>query len=267
MTARWTPRSALTTNAAARANRSRRQPEEQRRLSAARRRRLERERRPPAFGAGTFRLRRLPADERIRSCLKTTTATPRWWISTSRRVRATVRARHAASLLVLRSDGDEPEMLMGMRGARHRFMPNRLVFPGGAVDRADLSAPCATALSAHTERHAAQGGQRTTGAWSGHRRGARTAGGDRPLAWARRRAAMGWMYLARAVTPPDSPIRFNARFLLVRCGSRVAATLGGDGELENLRYLRHGGGAGARSRGADAAGAGAAADLACAIGG
>ena len=46
-------------------------------------------------------------------------------------------------------------MLMGMRGAKHRFMPNRLVFPGGAVDRADLtrrsprrcrrtpSAPCA----------------------------------------------------------------------------------------------------------------------------
>ena len=42
---------------------------------------------------------------------------------------ATVRARHAASLVVLRA-GPEPEMLMGMRGARHRFMPNRLVFPG-----------------------------------------------------------------------------------------------------------------------------------------
>ena len=48
----------------------------------------------------------------------------------------TVRARHAASLVVLRhSTSGEPELLMGMRGARHRFMPNRLVFPGGAVDR------------------------------------------------------------------------------------------------------------------------------------
>ena len=43
-------------------------------------------------------------------------------------------------------------MLMGMRGAKHRFMPNRLVFPGGAVDRADLTAPCATPLAAHTEQ-------------------------------------------------------------------------------------------------------------------
>ena len=59
----------------------------------------------------------------------------------------TVRARHAASLLVWRQHGDATEILMGMRGARHRFMPNRLVFPGGAVDRADLSAPVASGLS------------------------------------------------------------------------------------------------------------------------
>ena len=63
-----------------------------------------------------------------------------------------VRARHAASLLVLRLTGGEPEVLMGMRGHKHRFMPNRLVFPGGAVDRADLTAPCASKLSPHTER-------------------------------------------------------------------------------------------------------------------
>jgi len=62
----------------------------------------------------------------------------------------TVRARHAASLLVWRKAGGSTEILMGMRGARHRFMPNRLVFPGGAVDRADLSAPFASGLSART---------------------------------------------------------------------------------------------------------------------
>ena len=49
-----------------------------------------------------------------------------------------VRPRHAASLIVYREDGDDVSMLMGMRGAKHRFMPNRLVFPGGAVDHADL---------------------------------------------------------------------------------------------------------------------------------
>ena len=62
-----------------------------------------------------------------------------------------VRPRHAASLVVYRGDGDDVSMLMGMRGAKHRFMPNRLVFPGGAVDRADLGTPSATQLSPQTE--------------------------------------------------------------------------------------------------------------------
>jgi len=52
--------------------------------------------------------------------------------------------RDAASLLVLRATPAGPDVLMGLRGAGHRFMPNRLVFPGGAVDRADLDAPSAT---------------------------------------------------------------------------------------------------------------------------
>jgi hypothetical protein len=37
------------------------------------------------------------------------------------------------------------------------------------------------------------------------------------------------------VTPPDTPIRFNARFLVVSA-EHVHGTLGGDGELENLRF-------------------------------
>ena len=41
--------------------------------------------------------------------------------------------------------------------------------------------------------------------------------------------------LARAVTPPPSPIRFNARFFAVDA-RHVTGTLGGDGELEGLRY-------------------------------
>ena len=39
----------------------------------------------------------------------------------------TVPPKPAASLVVL---CDGAEVLMGMRGAGHRFMPNRLVFPG-----------------------------------------------------------------------------------------------------------------------------------------
>jgi 8-oxo-dGTP pyrophosphatase MutT (NUDIX family) len=57
-----------------------------------------------------------------------------------------VKARPAASLLLLR---ERASVLMGMRGAGHSFMPNRLVFPGGAVDAADRTAAVARPLPQH----------------------------------------------------------------------------------------------------------------------
>ena len=146
----------------------------------------------------------------------------------------TVRARHAASLLVWREAGDATEILMGMRGARHRFMPNRLVFPGGAVDRADLSAPFATRLSHRTETAL----HRNANARLAHGLGiaaARELLEETGLSLGSPPMLDGLDYLARAVTPTDSPIRFNARFFCVHA-SRVAGTLGGDGELDNLRF-------------------------------
>ena len=162
----------------------------------------------------------------------------------------TVRARHAASLLVWREAGStagqaagqaagQPagqtvEILMGMRGAKHRFMPNRLVFPGGAVDRADLSAPCATSLSKRTE-------------WALHRTANAKLARGIAIAAARELleetglslgippALHGLEYLARAITPPGLPIRFNARFLCVHV-SHVTGEIAGDGELDNLRF-------------------------------
>ncbi len=147
-----------------------------------------------------------------------------------------VQPRHAASLVVYRGSGEATEMLMGMRGAKHRFMPNRLVFPGGAVDQADLSAPCASPLSAATE-HALR---KNANAHLAHGLGAAAARelreetglslGDPPH--------LGVLhYLARAVTPPGNPIRFNARFLVVSA-EYVSGELGGDGELEGLRFYR-----------------------------
>lgn len=148
----------------------------------------------------------------------------------------TVRARHAASLVVLRRrPSGDPELLMGMRGAKHRFMPNRLVFPGGAVDRADLTAPAAAPLAPHTRALL----QRKTNPRLAHGLGiaaARELAEETGLSLGDPPVLEGLDYLCRAVTPPPGPVRFNARFLVVDA-ARVSGTLAGSGELEDLRYV------------------------------
>ncbi len=59
-----------------------------------------------------------------------------------------MRPRLAASLILTRREGDRIDVLMGRRSAKHVFMPNKYVFPGGRVDRADSSAPLARDLDA-----------------------------------------------------------------------------------------------------------------------
>ncbi len=145
-----------------------------------------------------------------------------------------VQPRHAASLVVLRRNGGEPSILMGMRGAKHRFMPNRLVYPGGAVDRADLSAPCATPLPPHTERMLRKAANEHLAHGLGMA-AARELEEETGLTLGSPPRLDALVYLMRAVTPAGSPIRFNARFFLVPADA-VSGTLGGDGELENLRF-------------------------------
>ena len=49
--------------------------------------------------------------------------------------------RDAATVILVRRDGDQPAVLMGMRGANAAFMPSKYVFPGGAVDPEDAAVP------------------------------------------------------------------------------------------------------------------------------
>jgi 8-oxo-dGTP pyrophosphatase MutT (NUDIX family) len=145
-----------------------------------------------------------------------------------------VRARHAASLLVLRSGRAGPELLMGLRGARHRFMPNKLVFPGGAVDRADLAAACASPLSPLTRARL----EKAANPRLAHGLGiaaARELAEETGLSLGTPPELGALDYLCRMVTPPSNPIRFNARFLLVGA-DHVSGTLAGSGELEGLKF-------------------------------
>lgn len=154
-----------------------------------------------------------------------------------------VKPRHAASLIVWRQARNaEPEILMGVRHAKHRFMPSVLVFPGGRVDRADHGVKALSELRPETEallRHRAPPSLaralgvaavrellEETGLLLGERKG------ERLLADL---AALD--YLCRAVTPPTRAMRFDARFLLASAEA-VRGDIGGSGELEKLGWYR-----------------------------
>ncbi|MBK0326698.1 NUDIX domain-containing protein [Rhodobacteraceae bacterium F11138] len=142
--------------------------------------------------------------------------------------------RNAATVIVLRDRQDDPSILMGQRGASAAFMPNKFVFPGGAVDAEDADVPLAAPLPALCHDRLADeapGGLQhalaaaairelweETGLILGHRG---TWPGDVPENW-HRFAATGHLpaadrlqFVFRALTPPGRPRRFDARFFLV----------------------------------------------------
>jgi 8-oxo-dGTP pyrophosphatase MutT (NUDIX family) len=62
-----------------------------------------------------------------------------------------VRPKNAATVMIIRRDGPKPRVLMGKRHGGHSFMPDRWVFPGGRIDRADYRAPYASDLRPDVE--------------------------------------------------------------------------------------------------------------------
>ncbi|MBN9527459.1 MAG: NUDIX domain-containing protein [Alphaproteobacteria bacterium] len=146
-----------------------------------------------------------------------------------------MRPRDAATLVLLREGTAGLEVLMGRRVAAHRFMPNMYVFPGGRIDPADAKAPVlrdlAPDVAARLGRQARAIGVaaiRETHEETGLVLGREVDG--------RVEADLsGLDVLARAITPPDSPIRFHARFLVARAEG-ATGTLGGSGELVELGF-------------------------------
>ncbi|WP_306131200.1 NUDIX hydrolase [Roseivivax marinus] len=170
-----------------------------------------------------------------------------------------VPVRDAATVIVLRDAATRPRVLMGQRGSKAAFMPDKVVFPGGATDPGDaaihlaqpLSPTCAGRLAedagpshAHVLPVTAirelfeETGQilGTPGAWQGpvpEDWRAFAATGHVPDARAMR-------FVFRAITPPGRPRRFDARFFVVD-----ATALAGDpddfsaasDELSHLQWI------------------------------
>ncbi|KQQ91449.1 hypothetical protein [Aureimonas sp. Leaf324] len=147
-----------------------------------------------------------------------------------------IRPKDAASLLIYdRTDG-ETRFLMGVRAAGHLFMPGHLVFPGGRLEASDLALARHLTLDAAVADRMMAGSPRlgtprhaTALALTAIREtqeetGLLVAEPGQPPA-----VPPGWepfatagvvpspralVPLARAITPPGLPRRFDARFFL-----------------------------------------------------
>jgi 8-oxo-dGTP pyrophosphatase MutT (NUDIX family) len=142
--------------------------------------------------------------------------------------------RPAVTLLIVREGAAGHEVLMGRRSAGHRFMPNSLVFPGGAVDEADYHASLAAPLPPHVVRQVA----RQADAAFAHALGAalaRELEEETALTLGQPPALDGVDYLCRAITPSIRPKRFDAWFFVVPA-ARVGGTITPSDELAEIFY-------------------------------
>jgi len=57
-----------------------------------------------------------------------------------------LRPKDAATLVLVKRDGDVPRVLMGLRPGSMAFMANKYVFPGGRLDPGDLRIKSASEL-------------------------------------------------------------------------------------------------------------------------
>ena len=165
--------------------------------------------------------------------------------------------RDAATVIVLRDRRTRPRVLMGQRGARAAFMPNKFVFPGGAVDPEDGEVPfagwmtplCETRLAdeAPRARVRALAGAAIRELWeeTGQVLG-------RPGDWPRPAprnwqgfAATGHLpdaaplqFVFRAITPRGRPRRFDARFFLLDAEDLATDPDDFSGACDELAHLQ-----------------------------
>lgn len=135
-----------------------------------------------------------------------------------------VRPRLSASLIVIDRDGSEPRFLLGRRHDAHAFMPGKFVFPGGKLERGDsklpgvplnetslglltgggIDAAAAHALGIAAVREAWE--EAAISVTSGYNAAYTPSG----LPFYPYLSSLA--YVARAITPPGFPRRYDTRF-------------------------------------------------------
>jgi 8-oxo-dGTP pyrophosphatase MutT (NUDIX family) len=182
-----------------------------------------------------------------------------------------LRPRDAATLIILDRAGGEPRILLGRRHHGHKFLPGKFVFPGGRVEPTDGRMNAASELDPVVERTLMRQMQRPsrsraramalaciretyeeTGLMIGTRQAGPVAGPVvGPIAasagpWADFAAAgvapdlAALHFVARAITPPRRPKRFDTRFFAIDAEAIVErrdGIVGPDSELTELVWV------------------------------
>lgn len=177
-----------------------------------------------------------------------------------------LKPRDAATLILVDRSAGEPRVLMGRRRSSQVFLPDKFVFPGGRVDRADrtmasldeLAAPVSARLlqdmkgtpSAARARALALAAIRETYEETGILIGAPAEGTatalPRPPGHAIWRRFVGHGVLpqlsrlgliARAITPPARPRRYDTRFFLADATTIARRADRCDGELCEIGWF------------------------------
>ncbi len=175
----------------------------------------------------------------------------------------TVKPRDAATLILIDRSELVPKVLLGRRHEKHRFMPGKFVFPGGRIEPSDKQMAFASPLDdSHLQRLMRQvkrpslakaaayalAAVRETHEETGIMLGVST---DKPV----RAPSETWQpfakagivpdlskihFIARAITPPKRPLRFDSRFFaaeVTAIARRDDGFVGPDKELVELVWM------------------------------
>jgi 8-oxo-dGTP pyrophosphatase MutT (NUDIX family) len=171
--------------------------------------------------------------------------------------------RDAATLMLIDRSTSKPKVLLGRRHADHKFMPGKFVFPGGRIEPLDRLMTAASELHLNAqgklmERVAEPSAEfarafplaavretaEETGLLLGIKRDrAPPVPGEIWMDFARAKVHpdLGQIhFVARAITPPRRPRRFDTRFLTADASAiahTIEGVVGPDSELVELTWV------------------------------
>ena len=171
--------------------------------------------------------------------------------------------RDAATMILIDREGPDPKVLLGRRHAGHKFMPGKFVFPGGRIEKADVEMAAATELDPAAEAKLAlrprdadvpaprafplaaiRETYEETGLVLGKKADKSVAPSNDDWAGFVKSGLLPDLadihFIARAITPPRRPKRFDTRFFTTDAqaiGHRIEDVVSADSELVELVWI------------------------------